>query len=581
MKKFFVILTSLLVLAFSVKAQQYVSTVPSNRNVILEEFTGRNCVNCPDGHVIANQIMANHPGHAWAINIHAGGFAPTTYPNLITPDSEAIRSGFGANSFPTGVINRSTADPVTRSLWTGQANQQLAMAAECNVAGRVMLNPDTRMAEITVEVYYTGNSTADENYLTVAMLQDSILGSQTGSNYNPAQVINGTYCHMHALRDIINTSTWGDAIAPTTQGTLITKTYNYEIPLSIGSPNGVEVNLNHIHFLAWVSERYQGTPTRPILNACELDLLFGTDEPIYPIITGVNMEGYHACTQSKVMKVTVSNIGTETLTSMVINASIEGASQVVNWEGTLPMYMDMVLEVPMEVPFGSHTLNLEIVEANGTATHATFAYPLQCLEWADLDIGGDSETLKLLLVQDKWGMQTTWEFTDSNGEVLASGGPYATLAGSTATYSHFESVVVPANECVMFTIHDSGENGICCASGDGFYRIMDSGNHLLVEGDGDFGKRADHLISVQKSTAVQESGLTSLHVYPNPAQDCLTVKGEMDALEVYNVMGQCLVSQRVNGDEAQVNLAGMSDGIYLLRVYHKGEMTVRKISVRR
>ena len=43
MKKFTFALMALLALSFSLKAQQYVSTEPANRNVILEEFTGRNC----------------------------------------------------------------------------------------------------------------------------------------------------------------------------------------------------------------------------------------------------------------------------------------------------------------------------------------------------------------------------------------------------------------------------------------------------------------------------------------------------------------------------------------------------------
>ena len=193
MKKFTLVLLALLAFGFTMRAQQFVSTEPANRNVILEEFTGRNCGYCPDGHLIANNLMANNPGRVWAINVHAGAYAPTSYPNFNTSDSEAIRAGFGANSFPSGVVNRSTATAQGRGSWTGLANTQLTQASECNIAGRVRLNEGTRTATITVEVYYTGSSTVDENYLTVAMLQDSIMGSQSGMSSNPAQVVNGTY----------------------------------------------------------------------------------------------------------------------------------------------------------------------------------------------------------------------------------------------------------------------------------------------------------------------------------------------------------------------------------------------------
>jgi len=196
--------------------------------------------------------MENHPGRVWAINVHAGSYAPTTYPNFNNPDAASILNGFSVSGFPSGVVNRSTASGQNRGAWAGLASGQLSQPAECNVGGRVVLNPVTRLATITVEVYYTGSSAYEENYLTVAMLQDSIMGSQVGQSANPAQVINGSYCHMHVLRDIVNGPTWGDPISPTSQGTLVTRTYTYEIPQSIGNPNGVEVVLDHIFFLAFI-----------------------------------------------------------------------------------------------------------------------------------------------------------------------------------------------------------------------------------------------------------------------------------------------------------------------------------------
>ena len=272
MKKFTFALMALLAFTFSLKAQQYVSTEPANRNVILEEFTGRNCGYCTDGHARANQIMASHPGRVWAMNLHCTGLSPTSYPNLNCPDGTALSNGFSFDGIPTGVVNRHSGTAADRGQWASLTNTQLSQAAECNVAGFVAINPQTRMATITVEVYYTGNSTVDENYLTVAMLQDSILGSQADyGNYNPSQWIGNQYVHMHTMRDVVNESVWGDPISPTTQGTLITRTYQYEIPEVIGSPNGADVVLEHIHFLAFVTERYQGTPTRPILNACQLE----------------------------------------------------------------------------------------------------------------------------------------------------------------------------------------------------------------------------------------------------------------------------------------------------------------------
>ena len=264
---------------------EFVSKEQQKRNVLIEELTGINCQYCPDGHAIANNLIKNNPDRVWAVNVHSGGYAPTSYPNLNTTASAAICNAFTTGSFPSGIVNRSTATAENRFSWETSTNQQLSQDAECNVGGQIVINAETRSAIATVEVYYTGNSSSDNNYLTIMMLQDSILGPQSGaSSWNPSQIIDNQYVHMHILRDVI-TPTWGEKIAPTTAGTLITKTYTYEIPEVIGSPNGVEVDLNNIHFIALVTEKQDNSnagnsydfPTRPILNVNQLPIVEGKD----------------------------------------------------------------------------------------------------------------------------------------------------------------------------------------------------------------------------------------------------------------------------------------------------------------
>lgn len=511
MKKFTFALMALLAFTFSLKAQQFVSTEPANRNVILEEFTGRTCTWCPSGHVIANQIKAQYPDRFWSVNIHSDGyFSATSYPNLNTAKGNQIRAAFNATSFPSGIVNRSTASAVGRGEWTGQTNNQIGQAAECNVAGFAAVNPDTRVATITVEVYYTGNSSVDQNYLTVVMLQDSIWGSQTGGSDNPSQWVNGQYCHMHTFRDVI-TDVMGDAISPTTQGTLVTRTYEYTIPEIIGSPNGVEVDLNNINFVAWVSERYQGTPTRPILNACELDMVQGSNEPIYPAVMNVGLNGT-TCSHSKDVEVTIQNIGTETLTSMIVVAELNGETYSTVWEGEMPRFGIEKMLIPMEVPFGTYPVVVTVTEANGQAQSHSGTGSITCIEWQDLEIEGDEEELRLDLMQDKFGNHITWEFTASDGTLLASGGPYTMLAAGSATQLHIEHVTVPTNECVKFTIYDQMGNGICCSYGNGYYIVKDSQGNVIFgdENNGSFGESATHLISVKGPQANVEVGSTDV-----------------------------------------------------------------------
>ena len=674
MRKFTLALMALLALSFSMKAQQYVSTEPSNRNVILEEFTGRGCGYCTDGHRIANQIMANNPGRVWAINVHAGGYAYTSYPNFNTTASTTIMNGFSVSGFPSGVVNRTTSAAIDRGQWNGQTNTQLNQASECNIAGVVQVNPDTRMANITVEVYYTGNSSVNENYLTVAMLQDSILGSQSDyGNYNPTQWLNGQYVHMHVLRDVI-TPVWGEAISPTTQGTLITKTYEYPIPETIGNPNGVEVVLDHIFFLAWVSERYQGTPTRPILTACELERTSMTNEPIYPIVNSIAQATEASCSQTKTFSYEVANIGTEELTSLKFNVVVGDNTKEFEWTGSLPSGDKINMEFDMVLPFGSFDGTMMITEANGQPYDYQSHFVAQCDEWVSYIVDEPTTTLKVYVIQDQFGEQITWDIMNSSGEIIAEGGPYPHLIGSGSTQPNVQTINdVPTNECYLFRIYDSNGNGICCNYGNGYYYMKDGHGNLIFggEGNGDFGEMASQLISLRGSTQVVteeprvlgsneamfigtldgeadavgfeyyklvdhivvdvEGALNgnvftatvddleantmyavtayailpngdklygddvhfhtwyegvnelenTLKVYPNPATETLNVEGVMTSVEVYNTIGQCLMSKQVNGAGTQISLSGFDNGIYFLRVSNNGETVVRKFSVNR
>ena len=575
---------ALLALAFTVKAQQYVSTTPSNRNVVIEEFTGRNCGYCPIGHKLTHDLMEANPGRVWAINIHyQSSLSPTAYPNLNLPVSTTIGNAFPHNGIPMGVVNRSTASALETSSFTSTTNQQLAQAAECNVAGVARINPETRVASITVEVYYTGNSSVGQNYLTVVMVQDSILGSQSDyGGYNPGGWLNGQYVHQHALRDII-TPTWGEAITPTTAGTLITKTYEYTIPETIGSPNGVDVRLEHIEFLAFVTESQQGTPTRPILNACELAKSTITDQPIYPAMGAVAQSVAANCSPEKDFSFTVTNIGTETLTSMKFTATIEEANYEFEWTGELESGSNAKIDFTMGFPYGEYVGRLMITEANGTAYEASTAFVAKNQEAVELVINEETTNIKLFLMQDQWGEQISWELINSAGEVVASHGAYGHLMGSGSTQLNVENINgLAANECYLFRIYDSNSNGICCNYGHGYYYFKDAAGNIFLGGEdnGDYGAEANELFSIRTTIGVNESASNGLMIYPNPANNKIYVDGEgVGVVEVYNSLGQKVTT--VEGTEkTAVDVASYENGVYVVRVIsNDGVVTTKKVTI--
>ncbi|MDO5342512.1 MAG: Omp28-related outer membrane protein [Bacteroidia bacterium] len=574
-----------LVAGFMASAQMFVSTEPANRNVVIEEFTGRNCGYCPDGHVIANQICNNNPGRVWAVNIHAGSYAPTSYPNFNTTVSTQICNGSGVSGFPAGMVNRSTAQAQNRGQWSGTASQQMAQASELNVGGQVVIDPETREASVTVEVYYTGNSAEATNYLTVYMIQDSIWGSQSGGSSNPAQWVGGQYCHMHVLRAAINESTWGDAIAPTTAGTLITKEYTYTIPEVIGSPNGVDVDINNIHFIAFVSEKTSGI--RKVLSANMLEKSEGSNEPIYPVIKGVSQRAVAACTQVKTFDFGLVNGGTDNLTSIQYNVEIAGAVSEFEWTGNLEPRVREDISFEMEIPFGTHAGKLTIVKANGQDYPYEVNFTAVCDEWTETEpVAGETTTMKIYINQDQFGEQTTWDLVNSLGEVIAEGGPYAHLISSGSTQLHVETIEdIPTGADYLFNIYDNNENGICCTYGEGWYKIKVNDVYIIGQDqdNGDFGAHGSELMRINRGEdLVGENGLNGMKVYPNPANSTIFVEGEnIKTVEIYNSLGQ-MVANVEGSAKTSVNVASFDNGVYFVKVVaDDGAVKTQKVTIAR
>lgn len=82
--------------------------------------------------------------------------------------------------------------------------------------------------------------------------------------------------------------------------------------------------------------------------------------------------------------------------------------------------------------------------------------------------GCDDTEVTLTILTDNYPGETTWELSDDNGNVLASGGPYSS-SGTTYT----EDFCL-ADGCYNFTIFDSYGDGICCAYGSGSYDLASS-----------------------------------------------------------------------------------------------------------
>lgn len=85
--------------------------VESQRVVLLEEFTGQRCSNCPAAHDIVNSLKAQYGEQLITVAIHAGSLAIAegSMPNMIglrQPEGDEYANKWGIVTPPRGVVNR-------------------------------------------------------------------------------------------------------------------------------------------------------------------------------------------------------------------------------------------------------------------------------------------------------------------------------------------------------------------------------------------------------------------------------------------------------------------------------------------
>ncbi len=577
-------------------AQLPVSTAPSNKSVVLEEFTGIKCVYCPDGHKIANNIKsANTPGKVILVNIHTGGYAAPSgsEPDFRTAEGNAIAaiSTMGITGYPTGSMNRhiyqGTAIAMSRGVWAQYATQTLGQPSYVNVALQGTLNVTTRQLTVNVEVYYTGASTASTNNLTVMLLENDVVGPQTGgTNFNPTQVNpDGTYNHQHMLRKVLNTSAMGEVISPTTSGTLITKQYTYTIPAQFVN-NAPQ--LGNLEIAAFVAE----SNTEIISGAYGPITLTGFAYTKDAQVQSVSSEAT-VCAGILNPKAKIYNNGSSTITSATINYNVNnGTNSTFNFSGSIPPASTVEISLPAIsfTPTTTNTLNVTIGNVNGSADQNTANNTMAKSNILLTTLAGQSSFMTMDFTQDQYGSECSWKlYNEAANTIVAQDGPWTDLSAS-GILLHSKSFTVLPNKCYRLDIIDTYGDGVNSGTGVGGYKLFAQGTTPLITSNGQFGKGESKWFKTAPSLSVDKiNGLTEVNVYPNPAKDIAKLNFSLEntsnlTISVYDQLGQLVqtvTSGKFNAGDNQVdiNTTTLNSGIYTVRIDAENGTLSQRISV--
>ncbi len=195
----------------------FITTYVDERQVLLEEFTGHLCVNCPEAAKLAHDLAAELDHKLIIYSVHAGNFAEPVPGTLMEADyrnplSNTLYGDFGIFANQLALINRvdyNGAIWVQTNDWQAAVNSELSKPNEVNMRLSNTWYPDLKVVVVDVETEFV--SATNDNYkLVVYIVEDSIVSPQLNNNFElfPDDTL-VDYVHRNILRGAVN-STYGD-----------------------------------------------------------------------------------------------------------------------------------------------------------------------------------------------------------------------------------------------------------------------------------------------------------------------------------------------------------------------------------
>lgn len=210
------------------------------RKVLLEDYTGHTCVNCPTAAQIGELIEDAHEGRVILISVHAGYFArplAAPYdPDFRTSAGTAWNNEYGFASYPNGLINRMPfggSKIVSPDQWETNIASIIDIPPDAGIKITCSVDTNTRTLTADVRSKFVNQLTGNYN-LTLCLLEDGIVGAQKNKDslVGPVPDI-FDYTFRKMLRGTI-TAEWGDLLVQDpAAGQEVSTHHTYLIPAGV------------------------------------------------------------------------------------------------------------------------------------------------------------------------------------------------------------------------------------------------------------------------------------------------------------------------------------------------------------
>ena len=291
------------------------------------------------------------------------------------------------------------------------------------------------------------------------------------------------------------------------------------------------------------------------------------------------------CGSNYIPNVTISNGGSQTVTTAVISYSIDGGTaQNYNWNGSLAQFQTQVINLPpVQLLPGNHTFSATVSQVNNGVDELSVnnATNTQFLVTA---INQTSNLLKVTLLTDNYSSETYMELLSSNGTVVwfqgneSFAGTYGTnnTPGPTdptsplldnTTYNW--DVPLSLNDCYTFKIYDYYGDGLDGFMEDGSLSLANHNNiNFYTLSTPNFGAELGIVFKNISTIGIEESENQELNVFPNPANDLLFINLPSSAkqISIVDIYGKLIYSEPALLDSHKLKISSLASGTYWLKV---------------
>lgn len=207
----------------------YVKPAEVGRAILIEDFTGQRCINCPTGTEIINGIVDTYgEDNVIAVGVHSGplGFAGNSKTvGLMTDTGNEYYTRWDKENKmgqPWVIFNRKTSPDSHYNNWAAMVGTIISEKA--NLSVKIDNAYDAATRTLTTTVGADGVNGTVNGKLQVWIVEDGVPALQM----MPDGSANKEYIHNHVFRAAVN-GTWGEDVT-VKEGETTTKQYSYVLP---------------------------------------------------------------------------------------------------------------------------------------------------------------------------------------------------------------------------------------------------------------------------------------------------------------------------------------------------------------